>query len=94
MSTNLIDLWIYAMGSDFKIALAEIERWIGLAPGDVSTFAKPKSEEVNEPRRLQLPSIKKPDLRELRQLSESRSINRGSFQPYSGHGCESIPDSL
>src|ERR1700726_1019240 len=35
MSRNLIDLWIYASNVDFKMALEEITRWLGIPESDL-----------------------------------------------------------
>jgi hypothetical protein len=75
MSRNLVDLWIYLTGTDFKTAITEIQAWLGVSESSPESAPMPHSKDWVQPeRKLILPHCEKPSVPELRQLSEVRSI--------------------
>jgi hypothetical protein len=74
MSRNLINLWIYATHTDFKTAIQEVTRWLGLPESYLRSSAAVRNPQPEPERKLVLPLLEKPSRAELLQLSELRSI--------------------
>lgn len=97
MSRNLVDLWIHATHVDFKTAISEITRWLGIP----ETASHPSSQgritrscEPEQEKRLVLPHLNKPRRSELHELSARRlipiealeiAVNRGFLWAYTDH---------
>ena len=97
MSSNLVDLWIFKTGHDFKTALHEISRWLGMPESESHPSDKvqiTRSSEAKQQKRLLLPHLNKPRRSELHELSARRlipiealeiAVNRGFLWTYTDH---------
>jgi hypothetical protein len=74
MSRNLVDLWIYATGTPYKTALADITAWLGLPESALQPIRINQETQTEPKRKLLLPPLARPSDLELRQLSVLRSI--------------------
>ena len=72
MSQSLIDLWMYATGSDFKTAIREIEQWLRIK----SEWHAPQYQPApaSKPNAFALPHLVSPAQDELETISSQRSI--------------------
>jgi hypothetical protein len=74
MSPNLIDLWIYATKSDFKTAVQDIERWLGIPESEWPSRPEQSVETPKKDRKIIFPLLEKPTATELQTLSKQRSL--------------------
>ena len=74
MRRNLVDLWVYAAQCDFKTALEEITRWLGVPENELSSGTSVRDKEPEPSKKLILPLLEKPSSSELSRLSHQRSI--------------------
>lgn len=74
MSRNLINLWIHANHSDFRTAIQDIERWLGVPESQWPARPGPGSQ-PKQAKKLVLPLLEKPTAAELNALSTQRSLS-------------------
>jgi hypothetical protein len=74
MSRNLVDLWIYATGTDYKAAITEIVHWLGLPENELPKSASVRSVTPPQERKLFFPLLERPTNDEVKALSISRSL--------------------
>jgi hypothetical protein len=71
MSQSLIDLWMYATGSDFKTAIREIEKWLRIKS---EWQAPPPVFVAKQPKPFVLPQLERPTMEDLEVISHQRAI--------------------
>jgi hypothetical protein len=85
MSQSLIDLWMYATGSDFKTAIREIEQWLRIKSEWHAPQYRPAP--ASKPKiTLVLPHLEAPTQDELGVISSYRSIPVQALSIAAGRG--------
>jgi len=74
MSSNLIDLWIYANQSDFKTAVRDIELWLGIPESEWPSRPEQPVDKPTTARKIVFPLLEKPTAAELQTLANQRSL--------------------